>query len=74
MSDFFQSPTDERINEFVSNMDSSEKEQLLKALEIQAAYKKARKMKGTVKKNPLKMQDFVEIVRKIRSQNVRKSA
>lgn len=42
---------------------------MLKELELQKALGEAQAMKDSVKKNALKMQDFVDLVRQVRKQN-----
>lgn len=60
------------IAEQVTQMDETDKQQLIRFIEVQAAYKRARKMKGSVKSNDLRMNDIVAIVKKVRTENGRK--
>ena len=69
----FNPSTDTRITELVeemlSNMKEAEKKKMLKELELQKALAEAQSLKGSVRKNTLKMQDFVDLVRQVRKQN-----
>jgi len=69
----FDKSTDSKISDLVqemlTGMNEPDKKQMLKELELQKALAEAQSLKGSVKKNKLKMQDFVEVVRKIRKQN-----
>lgn len=59
----------ELFRELLSEMNESEKKKMYKELEMQRALAEAEALKGSVKKNTLKMQDFVSIVRKVRKQH-----
>lgn len=69
----FHQSTDTRITELVeemlSSMKEADKKKMLKELELQKALAEAQALKGSVKKNTLKMQDFVDLVRQVRKQN-----
>jgi hypothetical protein len=73
MFNLFEKSTDDKIvslvEEMLTGMKDAEKEKMLKEMEYNKALAKAQKMKGSIKKNSLKMQDFVDIVRKVRKQN-----
>ena len=60
------------IAERITQMDSTDKKQLIRFIEMQSAYKRARQMKGTVKKNSIKMNEIVAIVKNVRSSNAAK--
>jgi hypothetical protein len=60
------------ITERLTQMDVTDKKQLIKFMEVQAAYKRARKMKGSIKQNKMKMEDIVAIAKEVRSRNAAK--
>lgn len=59
----------ELFRELLSEMNETEKKKMYKELEMQRALAEAEALKGSVKKNTLTMQDFVNIVRKVRKQH-----
>ncbi len=67
--DMFKESPDSYISESLEKMTSTDKRQLLQFIEMQAAYKRAAKMKGSVKRNSMKMDEIVNIVRKVRKAN-----
>lgn len=73
MFNYFDKSTDQKIvslvEDMLTSMNEADKEKMLKEMEYNKALAQAQKLKGNVKKNILKMQDFVEIVRKVRKQN-----
>lgn len=73
MFDFFEKNTDQKIvslvEDMLAGMNEAEKEKMLKEMEYNKALVQAQKLKGSVKKNSMKMRDFVDIVRKVRKQN-----
>lgn len=68
----FKETADTFIAEQISQMDKADKKQLIRFIEMQAAYKRARRMRGSVKKNSLKASEIVAIVKKVRSNNAAK--
>lgn len=65
--------TDARITELVeemlNGMKEADKKKMLRELELQMALTEVQSLKGSVKKNALKSQDFVNIVRRVRKQH-----
>jgi len=57
------------FRELLSEMNESEKKRMYKELEMQKALAEAEALKGNVQRNTLTMQDFVNIVRKVRKQH-----
>jgi hypothetical protein len=60
----FRESADSFIAESIGKMTASDKKQLLKFIEMQAAYKRAAKMSRTVKAKAIRMEEIVAIVRK----------
>lgn len=57
------------ISESLEKMNQTDKQQPVRFIEMQAAYKRARAMKASVKKNEIKMSEVADIVRKARHSN-----
>ena len=73
MLNFNEKSTEQKIvslvEEMVVSLNEVEKQNLLKEMELKKGLAAANALKGSVKKNNLKLQDFVDIVRKVRIKN-----
>ena len=67
----FKESSNSYISESIEKMTAADKKELLQFIEMQAAYKRAAKMKASVKRNSLKMTEIAAIVRKVRRTNAR---
>ena len=68
----FKESAEQFITESLGKMSEPDKRQVARFIEMQAAYKRARIMKGSVKKNEIPMSEVVDVIRKVRSQNAAK--
>jgi hypothetical protein len=68
----FKESADSYIFESIEKMTAADKKQLLQFIEMQAAYKRAAKMKSSVKRDSMKMDEIVSLVRKVRKTNARR--
>ncbi len=57
----------QELNQLVGLLTDSEQEALLEALKKQLLLRKAQQLKVSVLPNPIKMQDIVEEIRKVRT-------
>jgi hypothetical protein len=67
----FKESVDSYISASVQKMTATDKKQLVQFIEMQEAYKRAAKMKTSVKRNSMKMSEIATIVRKVRRTNAR---
>lgn len=65
----FRESADAYISESLRQMDATDKKQVAEFIAMQAAYKRARQMKASVKTNALTSLEVVAIVRKVRKQH-----